>query len=280
MPSSCPYAHGDPPAAAPPEEHRQGPDRAPAPGSWLYVLERFDIGVVQLDRELRVVGMNEAARRCLPVAEKMPFGKIVTSFHPESSQSKVQFLLGEAECPVNNAPPMTMMINIPDRVLLIKLSKLGDASGATVGYTLVFYDITDAVSHEIDPLHGRDGVPSRRLLRKIPTIRQNRVLLIDVADVCFVRAEGHYTWVHTRDRTQFCNITISDLESRLDPGLFLRVHRSYIVNLSFVEEIVRDDGRMTLHMAGAEQARIPVSRGSAPALLEQLGLPGAPAAKR
>ena len=118
--------------------------------SWLYLLERFDVGVVNLDLELRVIGMNDFGRRSLPVQEKMPFGKIVTSFHPEAAKAKVKFLLGQAECPVNNAPPMAMMINIPERMLLIKVSKIGDAQGTTSGYTLVFYDITDVVSKEAD----------------------------------------------------------------------------------------------------------------------------------
>jgi DNA-binding LytR/AlgR family response regulator len=50
------------------------------------------------------------------------------------------------------------------------------------------------------------------------------------------------------------------------------VHRSYIVNLSQVDEIVRDDGRMMLRMMGSTPADIPVSRASAPHLMEQLGL--------
>jgi hypothetical protein len=33
--------------------------------------------------------MNDFARRCLPVEEKLPFGKIVTSFHPKVSRAKV-----------------------------------------------------------------------------------------------------------------------------------------------------------------------------------------------
>jgi hypothetical protein len=110
----------------------------PAPGSWLYLLERFDIGLVHLDRELRVVGMNDFARRCLPVDEKLPFGKLVTSFHPESSRAKAQFLIGQAECPVSNAPPMTMIINIPERVLLVKVSKVGDEKGVTIRATRSF----------------------------------------------------------------------------------------------------------------------------------------------
>jgi DNA-binding LytR/AlgR family response regulator len=94
--------------------------------------------------------------------------------------------------------------------------------------------------------------------------------------VSFIRSEGHYTWVHTSQGSQFCNLNIGDLESRLDPQLFLRVHRSYIVNLSQVDEIVRDEGRVTLRMMGSTPSDIPVSRASAPHLMEQLGLGDAP----
>ena len=66
-------------------------------GSWLFMLERFDIGLVHIDRHLRVVGMNDYGRRCLPVEEKLPFGKLVTSFHPKASRAKLQFLIGQAE---------------------------------------------------------------------------------------------------------------------------------------------------------------------------------------
>ena len=243
------------------------------PNSWLYLLERFDVGVVNLDPQLHVIGMNDYARRSLPVNEKLPFGKIVTDFHPEAAKPKVKFLLGQAECPVNNAPPMAMMINIPERVLLIKVSKIADLQGQTSGYTLVFYDITDVVSKDADNVSPAESVGTpKRQLRKIPTIKQNRVLLVDVAQVSFIRSEGHYTWVHTPLGGQFCNITIGDLESRLDPNLFLRVHRSYIVNLSQVDEIVRDDGRITLRMMGSTPVEIPVSRSSAGKLMEHLGL--------
>jgi len=250
------------------------PSNTSGPNSWLYLLERFDVGVVHLDHALHVVGMNDYARRSLPVDDKLPFGKIVTDFHPEAAKAKVKFLLGQAECPVNNAPPMAMMINIPERVLLIKVSKIGDVQGATTGYTLVFYDITEVVSKEgsAEARPKGAGASEKRQLRKIPTIKQNRVMLVDVPSVSFIRSEGHYTWVHTAQGGQFCNINIGDLESRLDPQLFLRVHRSYIVNLAQVDEIVRDDGRTSLRMMGSTPVEIPVSRASTAKLMEQLGL--------
>lgn len=239
--------------------------------SWLYVLERFEVGVINLDAGLRVVSMNDFARKTLPVDERQPFGKIVTEFHPEVSRAKVGFLLERAQCPVSNPPPMTMIINIPERVLLIKVSRMNGSQGEALGYTLVFHDITDVVSQEDGAVSRRDP---RRLLFKIPTIRQNRIVLVDVTAVAFIRSDGHYTWVQTTDGNYFCNLTISDLEARLDPERFMRVHRSYIVNLEQAEQIVRDDGKVLLKLAQPAEAEIPVARSSVSRLMEKLGLGG------
>ncbi len=237
-------------------------------GSWLYLLERFDVGLVYLDADLRVVGMNDFARSTLPVERMEPFGEIVTSFHPEQSRSKVQFLLDQAKCPVSNPPPMTMIINIPERVLLIKVGKITDLVGEIKGYNLVFYDITEVVS-----VGTQNNQPeAKRRLLKIPTVRQNRIVLLDVDSVSHIRSEGHYTWVQTPEGSHFCNLTIGDLENRLSPDTFLRVHRSYIVNLHKTGQILRDDGRVTLQMVDPAEMQIPVARSSVAKLMQTLGL--------
>jgi hypothetical protein len=234
----------------------------------LYLLERSEVGLVQLDRDLKVSAMNSYARRVLPVEEKQPFEKMVLSFHPERSQAKVKFLIDQTECPVSNPPPMTMIINIPERVLLIKVARMSDLRGDTAGYTLVFYDITDAVSGDEPSAQRPDA---KRQLQKIPTVSGNRIVLVDAGSVHYFRAEGHYTWVTTQQGSSFCNLTIGDLESRLDAASFLRIHRSYLVNLDHVEQIVRDDGRVTLKLRH-EETVLPVSRTSVPKLLQRLGL--------
>lgn len=234
----------------------------------LYLLERSDVGVVHLNKELAVVAMNSFARRALPVEEKQPFEKMVLSFHPERSVNKVKFLLDQAECPVSNPPPMTMIINIPERVLLIKVTKLSDLRGETAGYTLIFYDITELVSS--DELVSQKP-QLKRQLQKIPTVSQNRIVLVDVATVSHIRAEGHYTWVGTPGGSSFCNLNISDLAERLDAAAFLRIHRSYLANLDFAEQILRDDGKVSLKLRG-ENTALPVARANVAGLLERLGI--------
>ncbi|MBU6257730.1 MAG: LytTR family transcriptional regulator DNA-binding domain-containing protein [Burkholderiales bacterium] len=241
----------------------------------LYLLERSDVGVVHLDRELTVVAMNSFARRALPVEDKQPFEKMVLSFHPERSVAKVKFLLDQSECPVSNPPPMTMIINIPERVLLIKVTKLSDLRGDTAGYTLIFYDITELVSSE-EPAEPRAQAQppaslAKRQLQKIPTISQNRIVLVDAHTVSHIRAEGHYTWVSTAQGANFSNLNITDLGDRLDGASFLRVHRSYLANLDFAEQILRDNGKVSLKLRG-ESTPLPVARNHVPRLLERLGI--------
>lgn len=235
----------------------------------LYLLERFDVGIVRLDARRQVIDMNAFARQVLPVDEMQPFSRMVLDFHPERSRSKVEFLLDQAAaCPVASPAPMTMIINIPERVLLIKVSRMSDANAATTGYTLVFYDITEFVAAEMPADAPRD---ERRRLHKIPSVRGQQIIFVETDDVLRLHAEGHYTHLHTEAGRRFCNLSIGDLEARLDPAQFMRVHRSHIVNLDAVQELERQDGRLLLRLRGDDE-RVPVSRSSALGLLQRLGL--------
>jgi LytTR family transcriptional regulator, CO-responsive transcriptional regulator RcoM len=239
----------------------------------LYLLERFEVGVVHLDDERRVVGMNDFARRVLPVQEMQPFNRMVLSFHPERSQPKVEFLLDQAAvCPVANPPPMTMIINIPERVLLIKVTRTSDARQAPTGYVLVFYDITDVVAAE--PAGTTAGHTAPRRLQKIPTSQGQTIVFVEADDLLRLHSDGHYTRVVTAEGSRFCNLSIGDLETRLDPAHFMRVHRSHIVNLREVLQLERVEGRLVLRLRG-DGADVPVSRTSAAALMARLGITAA-----
>jgi len=240
----------------------------------LYLLERFDVGIVHLDGERRVIAMNAYARRVLPVDEKQPFDRMVLSFHPERSQPKVEFMLDQAaQCPLSNPPPMAMIINIPERVLLIKVTRMTDGAGGLAGYVLVFYDITEVVSSDDAGAAPRAG--ARRRLQKIPTVAQQRIVLVDVDEVLSIHSEGHYSRVCTAEDSRFCNLSLGDLEARLDPEQFMRVHRGHIVKLRAIRQLRREDGRLLIELLAGQPA-IPVSRSSAGGLLARLGIPAGP----
>jgi len=245
-------------------------DAQAATSSPLYLFEKFEVGVIHLDAERTVLAMNDFARKVLPVGEKQPFDKLVSSFHPERSKPKVNFLLDQASsCPVANAVPMTMIINIPEQVLLIKVTRLGDQNGATTGFVLVFYDVTQVVSQETTLA---DPPAANVRLHRIPMVANHKVAFVDTQDVLCLESQAHYTRVLTRDGFHFCNLSIGDLASRLDPAQFLRVHRCFIVNLRAVAELGREGSKTHVLLQGKHREPIPVARGEVARLREALGL--------
>jgi len=245
--------------------------------SFYYKLQRFDPGVVMLDAENRIAGMNNVAVRVLGDIRGDPIGREVLQFHPEKSRDKIQLLLDSADkaaqCPMDSPPPMTMMISIPDRVLLIKVTKLM-GRGAVVGTCLVFYDLTDITTQVDKPVAGDlRAAPARpRQLIKLPVLLHNRVLLLSIDDVVWMQSEAHYTTVHTREQQYFCNLSLADLEERLHQDRFLRTHRSYFINLQHAKTIEREGESYTVVMDGHKAARVPVSRSRIQELKEALGL--------
>jgi two-component system LytT family response regulator len=66
-----------------------------------------------------------------------------------------------------------------------------------------------------------------------------RIHPLRVADIEWIEADGHYVKLHVGKATRQMRETMNDLEARLDPRVFVRVHRSVIVNLARVKEIDR-----------------------------------------
>src|SRR4029077_7773871 len=69
---------------------------------------------------------------------------------------------------------------------------------------------------------------------RLPVEGADGTHFIDTADVRSVRADAHYTRVHDGIRERMCPWSISEAEAQLDPGLFVRVHRSHIVAMAHV----------------------------------------------
>jgi two-component system LytT family response regulator len=67
----------------------------------------------------------------------------------------------------------------------------------------------------------------------------DKIYLIDLPDIVYFESREKYTYLHTTDREYMIDETLADLEVKLDKSTFVRIHRSYIVNVKFIRELVR-----------------------------------------
>jgi len=234
-------------------------------------LQEFDPGIVWLDTSNRITAMNGLALETLGEVQGKLIGEEVLQLHPEKSRDKVRFLLEQSACPVDSPPPMTMMINIPERLLLIKVAKMC-GEGGHVGTCMIFYDLTDLATLPVEDETEATPVKVRRKLFKLPVYKDKRVLLIDLEAVSAIKAEGHYSTLYTDDEDYLCNLSLSDLEERIKSEHFLRVHRSYIVNLQYARAFEKVDEQCYLVLDSNDGMRIPISRSNVSTIKEYLGL--------
>lgn len=98
------------------------------------------------------------------------------------------------------------------------------------------------------------GRPERFLVRKL-----GKEFLVAAAGVEWLQASGNYVNLHVRGRDYPLRATMAAIEAQLDPARFVRVHRSYIVNLDAIAQIEPlDSGEASIVMR--DGGRIPCSR--------------------
>jgi len=105
-------------------------------------------------------------------------------------------------------------------------------------------------------LKAPDATP-REYLTRLPYRDGDRSRFIKSSDIVLIEAEDYYALVHTKSGRHLLRVTLNHLEERLDPRVFLRVHRTAIVNIGEVVEL-RDEERLVLLLSSG--ARVPVSR--------------------
>jgi hypothetical protein len=119
-----------------------------------------------------------------------------------------------------------------------------------------------------EPAHPQ--APPRRLV----ATRDNRMVLLRLPEVSYAESEGNDVWLSTdQGRLRASSPGLDKLESELADAGFVRVHRSYVVNLSRVREIERGlKGELTLVMDDRTNTMVPVSRRNAPAVRRALDI--------
>ncbi len=92
-----------------------------------------------------------------------------------------------------------------------------------------------------------------------------RLIKIDLPSIYLIEAKGDYINIKTEDKNYVVHSTLKKIEEKLPDSLFLKVHRSYIINVKKIIDI--EDNSVLI-----KKDIIPVSRSNRPELMKRLDL--------
>ena len=76
-----------------------------------------------------------------------------------------------------------------------------------------------------------------KYLARVALRAAGRISFVNVEDILYVQAAENYVQLHLKSARHLLHVPIATLEASLDPGMFLRIHRSMIVNVKQVKEL-------------------------------------------
>ena len=123
-----------------------------------------------------------------------------------------------------------------------------------VHYLLKPFDQTkfdEAVSRAKERIVAKKSDEILSTIKDVFTLKQNsklytdrisikvddKIVLVPVDEIYFIEADKNYAIIHLKDKSYRMRTTLNDLDKKLFPEMFLRVHKSFIVNKSFVMEL-------------------------------------------
>ncbi|MHB8064736.1 MAG: LytR/AlgR family response regulator transcription factor [Ruminiclostridium sp.] len=121
--------------------------------------------------------------------------------------------------------------------------------------------LSDQDNKYIEKQHSIQLEASRKEVIKIPLWRDDRIFLCDPLDICFISSEEGYVKISTINGVSYkSKDTLSYFEDRLDSRKFFRCHKSFIVNISKINEVIPwFNHTYVLKMEGLKD-QVPVSR--------------------
>jgi two-component system, LytTR family, response regulator len=151
---------------------------------------------------------------------------------------------------------------------------------AAVDYLLKPIEI-DRLKEALDRVRSRRGVDAERFAQLLATVgakrpprlvarRGDSSWLIDPREVSRLRATDKYVVIVREGKELVLDESLGELEEKLSPYGFFRVHRAELVNLDAVRAVHRTLGGLTLELR--DGARVPVSRRRSAEVLERLGM--------
>jgi two-component system LytT family response regulator/two-component system response regulator LytT len=219
-------------------------------------VERHDPDLVFLDIQMPGLGGFEVARRLLEHEEEAPVMVFVTAFDQHAIEAfevnAVDYLLK----PVESGRLEQALLRARRRV---EAERPGPAAAPT----------NDQLEQIVKMMAGRQTRRDQVAIRV-----GERFVLVQADEIIYASLADESINIVTGQVAGTSNYrTLDELQARLDPDVFWRVHRSHLVNINKIKEIVPWFSRnYILRMKDAKNSEIPVSRAQTKRLREYLKL--------
>jgi two-component system, LytTR family, response regulator LytT len=220
-------------------------------------VDRFDPDLVFLDIQMPGLGGFEVARRLLEREPETPAMVFVTAFDQHAIEAfevnAVDYLLKPVE-------PARLQQAVERARRRIEAGRPGPAGTPP---------LNDQLEQIVKMMAGRQ-IRRDQVAVKVG----ERFMLVQADDIIFASLADESINIVTGQVAGTSNYrTLDDLQARLDPQIFWRVHRSHLVNINKIKEIVPWFSRnYILRMKDAKGTEIPVSRSQTKRLREYLKL--------
>jgi two-component system, LytTR family, response regulator len=193
--------------------------------------------------EFAVVGeCGDGASATAAIRDRRPDLLFLDIQLPESDGFQVLAAVGK------DAMPVTIFVTAYDRYALQAFE------AHALDYLLKPFSeerFRDALEHAKRGLQaGKERGPNRQVERlleqltkqktfaeRIPVPAKGRFVFLNVRDLDWVEAEGNYLRLHSNGNSHLLRGNMNEMESKLDPARFMRIHRSTIVNLQRIREV-------------------------------------------
>lgn len=109
--------------------------------------------------------------------------------------------------------------------------------------------------------HAPGPADEDRPIRRLFVRERGRIVPVQTSDIERLEAQGDYVMIHTSGARHLVHVRMKDFEKMLDPDVFMRVHRTHIVNVSRIVEL-RSHDRHRLTLVLRSGARVVASRAS------------------
>lgn len=121
-------------------------------------------------------------------------------------------------------------------------------------------------------MQGNSGRAGEGDFRKLAVRKGGKTVLLSIDDIIFLSARNKSTYAHTYENQYLVDMTLGELETKIGAEAFVRVHRSYMVNLNKIKEILRADGAYVVVASDRDETQMPVARRQVRQFREAVGI--------